>query len=147
MDPAHPPARLRFLLEDAAPVAAVTTAGLAERLDGRELLVVDVNDPAIAAQPHAPLPVPAPEEIAYVIYTSGTTGVPKGVAIAHGNVTRLLATLDAELGLSAGRCGRSAIRWRLTFRCGRFSARCCTVAGWWWFLMRWCVRQKTCARC
>ncbi|EUA24350.1 AMP-binding enzyme family protein [Mycobacterium xenopi 3993] len=78
MDPAHPPARLRFLLEDAAPVAAVTTAGLAERLDGRELLVVDVNDPAIAAQPHAPLPVPAPEEIAYVIYTSGTTGVPKG---------------------------------------------------------------------
>ncbi|MDA3642217.1 non-ribosomal peptide synthetase, partial [Mycobacterium xenopi] len=102
MDPAHPPARLRFLLEDAAPVAAVTTAGLAERLDGRELLVVDVNDPAIAAQPHAPLPVPAPEEIAYVIYTSGTTGVPKGVAIAHGNVTRLLATLDAELGLSAG---------------------------------------------
>ncbi|EUA68394.1 AMP-binding enzyme family protein [Mycobacterium xenopi 4042] len=75
--------------------------GLAERLDGRELLVVDVNDPRL--RPAArPLPVPAPEEIAYVIYTSGTTGVPKGVAIAHGNVTRLLATLDAELGLSAG---------------------------------------------
>ncbi|EUA66045.1 AMP-binding enzyme family protein [Mycobacterium xenopi 4042] len=38
---------VEVLLEDAAPVAAVTTAGLAERLDGRELLVVDVNDPRL----------------------------------------------------------------------------------------------------
>ncbi|MFN6548759.1 AMP-binding protein, partial [Mycolicibacterium nivoides] len=37
---------------------------------------------------------------AYLIYTSGTTGVPKGVAITHRNVTGLLDTLDAQLGLA-----------------------------------------------
>ena len=48
------------------------------------------------------MPAPAPEEIAYLIYTSGTTGVPKGVAIPHHNVTRLLEALDADLELSPG---------------------------------------------
>jgi non-ribosomal peptide synthetase component F len=37
-----------------------------------------------------------------VIYTSGTTGVPKGVAIPHRNVARLLQALEADLELSAG---------------------------------------------
>ncbi len=36
------------------------------------------------------MPAPAPEDIAYLIYTSGTTGTPKGVAITHRNVIRLL---------------------------------------------------------
>ena len=43
---------------------------------------------------------PGPDDVAYLIYTSGTTGTPKGVAIPHRNVTRLLETLDAELGLA-----------------------------------------------
>ncbi len=54
----------------------------------------------MAGQPVTALPVPAPEQIAYIIYTSGTTGTPKGVAIPHRNVTRLLETLDAEMGLA-----------------------------------------------
>ena len=41
--------------------------------------------------------MPAAEDIAYLIYTSGTTGVPKGVAVPHCNVTRLLETLDADV--------------------------------------------------
>ena len=48
------------------------------------------------------MPAPAPDDIAYLIYTSGTTGVPKGVAIPHRNVTRLLEALDADLELSPG---------------------------------------------
>src|SRR4029077_9793466 len=71
--------------------------GLAERLDGCDLTVIDVNDPAVDAQPSTPLPAPAPDDIAYLIYTSGTTGVPKGVAISHHNVTQLLASLDGGL--------------------------------------------------
>ena len=46
IDPAHPAARIEFMLADAAPIAAITTAGLADRLDGCELLVIDVDDPA-----------------------------------------------------------------------------------------------------
>ena len=54
------------------------------------------------AHPVAALPAPAAEDIAYIIYTSGTTGVPKGVAVTHRNVTRLLEVLDADVELSAG---------------------------------------------
>ena len=68
------------MIEDAAPIAAVTTTGLADRLDGCDLLVIDVDDPRIDTQPSTALPAPAPDDIAYLIYTSGTTGVPKGVA-------------------------------------------------------------------
>ena len=55
------------------------------------------NDPALDTQPSTALPAPGPDNIAYIIYTSGTTGVPKGVAVAHHNVTQLLESLDAGL--------------------------------------------------
>ncbi len=97
IDPGLPPARIGFMVTDAAPMAAITTAGLADRLDGCDLVVVDVDDPRIDTQPSTPLPVPAADDIAYVIYTSGTTGVPKGVAVTHHNVTQLIDSLDASL--------------------------------------------------
>ncbi|WP_155768353.1 non-ribosomal peptide synthetase, partial [Mycobacterium colombiense] len=99
IDPSVPEARLQFVLGDSAPVAAVTTAEVRSRLDGFDGLIVDIDDAAVRTQPTTALPVPAPENIAYIIYTSGTTGTPKGVAIPHGNVTLLLETLDAQLGL------------------------------------------------
>ena len=47
IDPAVPAARIGFMLADAAPVAAITTAGLADRLDGCDLPVIDVDDPRV----------------------------------------------------------------------------------------------------
>ncbi|HZE14637.1 MAG TPA: AMP-binding protein, partial [Mycobacterium sp.] len=102
IDPALPAARIGFMLADAAPVAAITTAGLRPRLNGGDLLVIDVEDPCIQTYPCAGLPVPAPDDIAYLIYTSGTTGVPKGVAVTHHNVTQLFDSLDAGLELAPG---------------------------------------------
>jgi amino acid adenylation domain-containing protein/non-ribosomal peptide synthase protein (TIGR01720 family) len=100
IDPAVPAARLEFLIVDAAPIAAITTTQLADRLDGHDLPVIDVDDAAVAGQPSTALPIPDPDNVAYLIYTSGTTGVPKGVAIPHHNVTRLLGAVHANLGLS-----------------------------------------------
>ncbi|WP_042907280.1 amino acid adenylation domain-containing protein, partial [Mycobacterium avium] len=100
IDPAHPTARIEFMVADAAPIAAITTAELAERLDGYNLAVIDVDD--LQEYSCTSLPEPAPEEIAYLIYTSGTTGVPKGVAIPHHNVTRLLRALNADLEMPQG---------------------------------------------
>ena len=100
VDPMHPDTRIQFMLGDAAPIVAVTTAGLRARLEGIDLTVVDVADPAIDAQSSTALRGPVSDDVAYLIYTSGTTGVPKGVAISHRNVARLLGTLDAELGLA-----------------------------------------------
>nr|WP_244975177.1 non-ribosomal peptide synthetase [Mycobacterium heckeshornense] len=97
IDPGHPRERIGFMLADAAPVAVITAAGLRPRLDGFDVVVLDVNDPAVDAQPSTALPAPAPDDIAYLIYTSGTTGVPKGVAITHRNVTQLVESLDAGL--------------------------------------------------
>ncbi|OBF89142.1 non-ribosomal peptide synthetase [Mycobacterium sp. 852002-51152_SCH6134967] len=97
LDPAHPDARIRFVIGDAAPAAVITTVNLRSRLDGHDLLVVDVDDPALGSQPDTSLPSPAADDIAYLIYTSGTTGTPKGVAVAHRNVTRLLRTLDDQV--------------------------------------------------
>ncbi|WP_297701506.1 amino acid adenylation domain-containing protein, partial [Mycobacterium sp.] len=98
IDPALPAARIEFMLTDAAPIATISTAALRPRLSNPDL-IVDIDDAALHTQPATGLPHPAPGDIAYIIYTSGTTGVPKGVAVTHHNVTQLLRSLDAELGL------------------------------------------------
>ncbi|MGO4447196.1 amino acid adenylation domain-containing protein, partial [Mycobacterium sp. 2YAF39] len=97
IDPALPDSRVGFMLTDAAATAAITTAGLAGRLDGCDVAIVDVHDPAVGTHPSTAPPGPAPEDIAYVIYTSGTTGLPKGVAVTHHNVTQLLESSRADL--------------------------------------------------
>ncbi|WP_109752317.1 non-ribosomal peptide synthase/polyketide synthase, partial [Mycolicibacterium fortuitum] len=101
IDPALPAARVEFMLADAAPVVAVTTAGLADRLDGYRLQVIDIHAPEAAGQPAAPLagptPEPAPDDLAYLIYTSGTTGLPKGVAVTHDNLSHLARSTPEDL--------------------------------------------------
>ncbi len=97
IDPSLPAARIEFMLADATPIAAITSTVLDDRLDGRDLAVIDVEDPHIPGYQCTALPAPGPDDIAYLIYTSGTTGVPKGVAVTHHNITQLLASLPAHL--------------------------------------------------
>jgi amino acid adenylation domain-containing protein len=97
IDPGLPAQRIGFMVADAAPIAAITTADLRSRLDGHDVVVIEVNDPRIDAQPSTAPAAPAPDDIAHINYTSGTTGVPKGVAITHHNVTQLMESLDASL--------------------------------------------------
>ncbi|OSC33372.1 hypothetical protein B8W66_23680, partial [Mycobacterium decipiens] len=102
IDPTHSAARIAFIVHDAAPVAAVTTTDLAERLADHQLPVLAVDDPILDTYPSAALPHPTPEHLAYILYTSGTTGVPKGVGITHHNVTQLFASLDTSLVPTTG---------------------------------------------
>ncbi|OBB85978.1 non-ribosomal peptide synthetase [Mycobacterium colombiense] len=99
IDPTVPAARMEFVLGDSAPVAVVTNADVRSRLKGSGLLLIDIDDPAVTTQPATALPAVGAEDIAYIIYTSGTTGTPKGVAVPHHNVSRLLDSLDAQLTL------------------------------------------------
>ena len=62
IDPAAPAARIGFMLEDAAPIAAITTTGLRPRLDGCDLLVIDVEDPRIRQLSVHGLPAPAADD-------------------------------------------------------------------------------------
>ncbi|MFV9632043.1 non-ribosomal peptide synthetase, partial [Mycobacterium neumannii] len=103
IDPAHPDARIEFMLKDAAPVAALTTSVLRSRLDGRGVAVIDVDDARVGDFSSAALPSPAPDDVAYLTYTSGTTGVPKAVVVTHRNVVQLLGPLHDSLPAGPGR--------------------------------------------
>ena len=90
IDPAHPPARIEFMIADAAPVAAVTSPRSCRPTARVRPAGHRYRRPrALTSQPGTALPAPAPDDIAHIIYTSGTTGRPKGVAVTHHNVTRL----------------------------------------------------------
>jgi amino acid adenylation domain-containing protein len=88
LDPAYPEERLAFMaadaglsvVVDAAYLAALTTAGLA-----------DTN----------PVSGVTAEHPCYVIYTSGSTGRPKGAVVLHRNAVNFLTSMQREPGLTA----------------------------------------------
>ncbi|MGK5730539.1 amino acid adenylation domain-containing protein [Streptomyces sp. URMC 124] len=89
----HPAERVALMLEDAAPLAVLTTRPTAGRLpaltgDGfTTLYAEDVTENAAAsATPRRP----APGDLAYVIHTSGSTGRPKGVQVPHRGLVNML---------------------------------------------------------
>jgi amino acid adenylation domain-containing protein len=94
MDPAHPAARLAFLIDDAQPAAILSKAGYLDRLPtiGPPYIGVDRLDPIDAAgtEHSTKLPTARPGDLAYIIYTSGSTGRPKGVMIEHRHLANLL---------------------------------------------------------
>ena len=104
LDPAYPAERLDFMLEDTRAAVLISTAVLSERLAHYpgQLLCVDRDRTTIAAHPQSnPRCSASAENLAYVIYTSGSTGGPKGVAVPHRGVVRLVcgndyARLDAQ---------------------------------------------------
>ncbi|NIE84497.1 MULTISPECIES: non-ribosomal peptide synthetase, partial [unclassified Burkholderia] len=92
LDPDYPEERLRFMLEDSAPVAVLLQADLRDRLDTGELPVLDPSAEAIQDLPdHDPVVAGLDSRsLAYVIYTSGSTGTPKGVMVEHRSIARLV---------------------------------------------------------
>src|SRR5256714_939444 len=103
LDPAYPPERLSFMLEDArAPLLLTEEALLARVPECRARAVCfDRDRTAIASESDENPPRAATaSNLAYVIYTSGSTGRPKGVAITHANVARLFAATRAWFDFS-----------------------------------------------
>ncbi|MEC4812714.1 MAG: amino acid adenylation domain-containing protein [Scytonema sp. PMC 1069.18] len=93
LDPTYPKQRLCLMLEDAQPKLLLTQQHLLERLphDGRKVVCIDSDWEAIAQKNADNLPsLLKASNLAYVIYTSGSTGQPKGVAVPHQAISRLL---------------------------------------------------------
>jgi amino acid adenylation domain-containing protein len=96
-DEDYPPERMRFLIQDSA-VSVVLVAGTPPEALLRNLsaehrpVLVDIveccTDRKIAAK--APDSAASANSLCYISYTSGSTGMPKGVAVTHRNVVRLV---------------------------------------------------------
>ncbi len=112
LDPAYPPARLALMLDDAAPVLLVASAGAAAALPASlPRLVIDTtegdatdSDPAAGGQDEVANPRTwlTARHAAYVIYTSGSTGAPKGVVVTHAGIAALVRSHADRLGITTG---------------------------------------------
>ena len=101
LDPAHPQARLRYILSDAGVSGVVSS--LAAKLElPSDLAVVDLGSErqAIESRPAvAPGANTNAEATAYLIYTSGSTGAPKGVEVTHRSLVNLLCSIAHRPGV------------------------------------------------
>ncbi|MFE2378170.1 amino acid adenylation domain-containing protein [Streptomyces sp. NPDC059398] len=98
LDPSHPHARNRLILDTAAPALVLTTGRTTDALPetGHRRLLIGDGAPRPATAGPAPQP-PRPCDAAYVLYTSGSTGRPKGVVVEHRSLASLLASHQERL--------------------------------------------------
>ncbi len=103
LDPAYPFERLRFMIEDSAPVAVLTGRAQTALFADSGMPVVELG----AEGSQQPRTNPGrgdlrPDQLAYILYTSGSTGTPKGVMIEHKSVCHLTAAFAAQVRLEPG---------------------------------------------
>ena len=104
LDPAYPPERLAFMIEDAGCPVLVTQEPLRGRLPAHNARVVSLDSRPVSSgvdtEPVVTASAATRDDIAYVIYTSGSTGRPKGVQIPHRALVNVLASMSRTPGLT-----------------------------------------------
>ncbi|HKV42833.1 MAG TPA: amino acid adenylation domain-containing protein [Blastocatellia bacterium] len=94
LDPAYPPARLLYMARDAEISVLLRRSSDTEpSVPGYHGDVLYIDSDGGLKDPQtedAPLSGSSAESLAYVMYTSGSTGQPKGIAIPHRAITRLV---------------------------------------------------------
>lgn len=107
LDPAFPPDRLAWMVEDSGIALVLTDAASEHVLPSSGPRHVRVDAPRflerIAAASVAPLAESAATgaHLAYVLYTSGSTGKPKGVEIPRRALANFLRSMAARPGFGA----------------------------------------------
>ncbi|MGW4204344.1 amino acid adenylation domain-containing protein [Streptomyces sp. NPDC004726] len=112
LDPGHPQARLRLMLDDVTPPVVLCTRATRDAVPPEypgHVVVVDDQEMSRAIAGHADGPVTdrdrrAPlraAHAAYTIYTSGSTGTPKGVVVPHGALRNLVTDHARRYALDA----------------------------------------------
>ncbi|MFJ8044030.1 amino acid adenylation domain-containing protein [Kitasatospora sp. NPDC096147] len=93
LDPEAPDARSAAQLADAGVRTVLAQDSLRQRLPGGLTVLTPAEVPAEAPAGFRPVEV-GPDDLAYISYTSGSTGEPKGVAVPHRAVARLVGPND-----------------------------------------------------
>jgi amino acid adenylation domain-containing protein/non-ribosomal peptide synthase protein (TIGR01720 family) len=105
LDPAYPPDRIGFMVQDSGVKLVITQESYAARFREQNVRLVYLDSDAehIAAEssggPNVHL---EPENAAYVIYTSGSTGRPKGVMVSHRSLVNHNTAIVKMFGLHQG---------------------------------------------
>ncbi|MGB8195200.1 MAG: amino acid adenylation domain-containing protein [Chitinophagaceae bacterium] len=107
IDPAAPPERISYMLEDTGAMLIITTTDyrelLAHRRPDAEFICMDTMSSLLPMLPSGKPDYSITENnLAYIIYTSGSTGLPKGVMIEHRGVINLTYNQVGPLNLRAG---------------------------------------------
>ena len=105
LDPAYPPDRLSFMVEDSQASLILTQHSIATLFSSGSTPVLCLEDASLSSPrsggPIRPYPAAVSTDLAYVIYTSGSTGRPKGVEITHRSVVNLLLSAAETAGFTA----------------------------------------------
>ncbi len=98
LDPDYPPERVDFINRDSGAAVTLTQIHLRSRLPNGEGNVIIIEPPDSNRRGAGTTSIPArggsSDDLAYVMYTSGSTGVPKGVAVPHRGIIRLVCDAD-----------------------------------------------------
>jgi amino acid adenylation domain-containing protein/FkbH-like protein/thioester reductase-like protein len=105
LDPAYPPERLAYMVEDAAPSVVLVHPKFVEVLPktAARLVLLEWGWPDAlrisgAGGEYTPVRTTG-KNLAYIIYTSGSTGMPKGVMVEHGGLLNLAHMQQRSLGV------------------------------------------------
>jgi amino acid adenylation domain-containing protein len=107
LDPAYPPERLAYMIEDSKLPFLLTEEFLSTQFSNQsvKLVLLDYDWHTIAQcateNPKSPVSV---KNLAYTIYTSGSTGKPKGVQLCHASVVNFLYSMQEKPGLTPDDC-------------------------------------------
>ena len=105
LDPAYPPKRLAYMLEDAQAPLLLTQQHLLNKLPPHSCKVVcldaDWEQVALESEEN-PSNTATPENLAYVTYTSGSTGRSKGVAVNRSSLVNAYLGWETAYELRSG---------------------------------------------
>jgi amino acid adenylation domain-containing protein len=104
LNPTHPPARLRQLMEDIEPALIVTDVAhldLASEIAAPACAVICFEDESCHGPDHNPALVIGADQTASLVYTSGSTGRPKGVMKTHRQLIHGACVETDTMGFTA----------------------------------------------